>query len=148
MHSTHWGNQYSMSILALKTSQGRNAVSELHGIVARKMWQFLWPDRPVEDVPIIHVTNGVHLSKWLARRLLHLYNDYFGPDWMNHIDEMELWEKTLNIPDERLWEVRRHLKRKLVAYMRERARQQWISGGVHPVQVVAAVHYWTLTHLP
>jgi len=138
LHSTSWGEQYSMSILALKTSQGRNAVSELHGIVARKMWQFLWPDRKIEDVPIIHVTNGVHLRKWMARRLYHLYNDYFGPDWLNHIDDMELWEQTLNIPDERLWEVRRHLKRKLVAYMRERARQQWIGGGVHPVQIVAA----------
>jgi glycogen phosphorylase len=137
-HTTAWGDQYSMSVLALKTSQGRNAVSELHGIVARKMWQFLWPDRQVEDVPIIHVTNGIHLSKWLARRLVHLYERYFGPDWYNHIDEMELWDQTLNIPDEQLWDVRKHLKRKLVAYMRERARKQWIGGDVHPVQILAA----------
>jgi len=137
-HQSPWGDQYSMSILALRTSQGRNAVSELHGIVARKMWHFLWPDRQEEDVPIIHITNGVHLSKWLARRMNLLYERYLGPDWYNHIDEVELWDQVVNIPDEQIWAIRRHLKRKLVAYMRERARNQWQRGGVHPVQIIAA----------
>jgi len=137
-HTVTWGDNFSMPVLALRFSEKRNAVSELHGNVSRKMWNFLWPDRHVEDVPITHVTNGVHTGTWLARRLRHLYERYLGPDWMENVDDHNLWELIYNIPDEQLWAVRRHLKRKLVAYMRERARQQWLQGNRHPVQVVAS----------
>jgi starch phosphorylase len=137
-HTVNWGDNFSMPVLALRFSEKRNAVSELHGNVSRKMWHFLWPDRNVEDVPITHVTNGVHTGTWLARRLRHLYERYLGPDWMENADDPNLWELVYNIPDEQLWAVRRHLKRKLVAYMRERARQQWLQGNRHPVQVVAS----------
>jgi starch phosphorylase len=133
-----WGETFSMPILALRTSSRRNGVSELHGQVARRMWQHLWPDRVETDVPITHVTNGVHTSTWLARRLRNLYDRYFGGNWMEHIDDPELWERIEEIPDVELWTVRRHLKRKLVYYMRERVREQWIRTGIHPVQVVAA----------
>ncbi|MEJ2709764.1 MAG: alpha-glucan family phosphorylase [Anaerolineales bacterium] len=137
-HTVTWGDNFSMPVLALRFSEKRNAVSELHGNVSRKMWNFLWPDRNVEDVPITHVTNGIHTGTWLARRLRHLYERYLGPDWMENVDDPNLWELIYNIPDEQLWAVRRHLKRKLVAYMRERARQQWLQGNRHPVQVVAS----------
>jgi starch phosphorylase len=137
-HTVTWGDNFSMPVLALRFSEKRNAVSELHGNVSRKMWNFLWPDRNVEDVPITHVTNGIHTGTWLARRLRHLYERYLGPDWMENVDDPNLWELVYNVPDEQLWAVRRHLKRKLVAYMRERARQQWLQGNRHPVQVVAS----------
>ncbi len=133
-----WGGEvFSMPVLALRLSNYRNAVSELHGQVSRKMWAFLWPDRRVEDVPIGHITNGVHPGTWLARRMRQLYERYLGSDWLEHIDEPSMWAQIENIPDAELWVVRRHLKRKLTAYMSERARQQWLSGTVHPVQVVA-----------
>ncbi|HSO27210.1 MAG TPA: alpha-glucan family phosphorylase, partial [Anaerolineales bacterium] len=137
-HTVSWGDTFSMPILALRLSEGRNAVSELHGQVSRSMWNFLWSDRKVDEVPIIHVTNGVHTGTWLARRLHHLYARYLGPDWVEHVDDTELWEQIYNIPDEQLWAVRRHLKRKLAYYVRERARQMWLRGGFHPVQVVAS----------
>jgi starch phosphorylase len=133
-----WGETFSMPVLALRFSKLNNGVSELHGRVARQMWHFLWPDRRVDEVPITHVTNGVHTRTWLARRLGGLFNRYFGPDWLEHLDDPQIWEQVENIPDAELWAVRRHLKRKLVAYIRERARQQWISGTVHPIQVVAS----------
>jgi len=133
-----WGESFSMPVLALKLSESHNAVSELHGKVSRKMWHFLWSDKRVEDVPITHITNGVHTNAWLARRLGHLFDRYLGPDWREHNDDPEVWDQVINIPDDQFWAVRRHLKRKLVAYMRERARQQWLLGGVHPVQVVAS----------
>lgn len=136
-HTVSWGDTFSMPVLALRNSDGRNAVSELHGKVSRHMWSFLWPDLPESEVPITHITNGVHTGTWLARRLRNLYDRYLGPDWMDHLDEPELWELVSNIPDEQLWAVRRHLKRKLVAYIRERSRQQWLQGKSHPVQVVA-----------
>lgn len=133
-----WGDTFSMPALALRYSDNRNAVSELHGRVARKMWHSLWPDRNEDEVPITHITNGVHTTTWLARRLRHLFDRYLGPDWQAHLDDPELWDSVVNIPDDQLWAVRRHLKRKLVAYMRERARQMWRTNRVHPIQVVAS----------
>jgi starch phosphorylase len=133
-----WGETFSMPVLALRFSEYSNGVSELHGEVARKMWHFLWPSRREEEVPITHVTNGVHTGTWLARRLRELFNLYLGPDWLENLDNLEIWEKVDNIPDAELWDVRRHLKRKLVAYIQERARQQWVREQVHPVQVIAS----------
>jgi len=133
-----WGETFSMPLLAFRFAERRNGVSELHGQVARKMWNFLWPNMREEDVPISYVTNGIHTGTWLARRLDHLLRRYLGRDWMDHLDDPDLWEDVENIPDEELWAVRRHLKRKLVFYMRERAREQWLLDGVHPVQVIAS----------
>jgi len=138
LHKHSWGETFSMPILAIRTTGQHNGVSELHGQVARKMWSFLWPGRRADDVPITHITNGVHTTTWLARRLRHLYDRYLGPDWIEHIDDPRVWDSIENIPDNELWTVRRHLKRKLVAYMRERARNQWLKDGVHPVQVIAS----------
>ncbi|HEY59009.1 MAG TPA: glycosyltransferase family 1 protein [Anaerolineae bacterium] len=133
-----WGETFSMPILAFCLSRFRNGVSELHGQVARRMWHFLWPDRREDEVPISHVTNGVHLESWLARRLTILFDRYLGPDWREHMDDPAVWEQVERIPDAELWAVHRHLKRKLVAFMRERARKMWLELRVHPVQVVAA----------
>jgi len=133
-----WGNTFSMPVLAFHMSGYRNGVSELHGQVAREMWHHLWPEKRVDDVPITHITNGVHSGSWLARRLRILFDDHLEDNWMESLDEPKVWEAIENIPDAELWAVRRHLKRKLVYYMRERARDQWLNGGIHPVQVVAS----------
>jgi starch phosphorylase len=133
-----WGETFSMAILAMRMADERNGVSELHGATARRMWSFLWPDRPVEEIPIGHITNGIHTSTWLARRMKLLFDQYLGEDWIEHQDEPEIWEAIDHIPDEALWAVRRHLKRKLVAFTRERARRFWRPGKVHPVQVIAS----------
>ena len=133
-----WGNTFSMPVLAFHMSGYRNGVSELHGQVAREMWHHLWPEKRVDDVPITHITNGVHSGSWLARRLRILFDHHLEDNWMESLDEPKVWEAVENIPDAELWAVRRHLKRKLVYYMRERARDQWLNGGIHPVQVVAS----------
>jgi glycogen phosphorylase len=134
-----WGGEaFSMPVLALRLSEHRNAVSELNGQVARHMWKHMWPDLDEKDVPITHITNGVHPGTWIARRLRVLYDRYFGPSWIDRVDDPELWERIEEIPDDELWAVRRHLKRKLVAYMRDRSRDQWLNAGVHPVQVIAS----------
>ncbi len=133
-----WGETFSMPLLAFRFAAQRNGVSELHGEVARKMWNFLWPDRKADEVPITYVTNGIHTGTWLARRTRHLMNRYMGRDWIENVDDPEIWMGIENIPDAEFWAVRRHLKRKLVAYMRDRARNQWLKTTVHPVQIVAA----------
>ncbi len=137
-HQQNWGETFSMPILALRYSEGRNAVSELHGVVSRRMWQNLWPEKSADEVPITYVTNGVHSSTWMARRIRVLFEKYFGNNWLDHLDDFEMWEKIENIPAAELWAVRNHLKRKMVLYMQQRARQRWMKGGIHPVQVIAS----------
>jgi starch phosphorylase len=132
-----WGQMFSMPVLALKLSDQRNAVSELHGQVSRRMWNFLWPTLKPEDVPITHITNGVHVATWLARRMRLLYDRYLGADWQQKMDDINLWHAIDAIPDAELWAVRRHLKRKMVTFTNDRARKLWKSGSVHSVQVIA-----------
>ncbi|MDY6846682.1 MAG: alpha-glucan family phosphorylase [Chloroflexota bacterium] len=132
------GDAFSMPILALRLSEFRNGVSELHGIVAREMWRFLWPEKEGEEIPIGYITNGIHTKTWLARRMGILFSRYLGSDWADHLDDPSLWAQIENIPDEEFWRVRRHLKRKLVAYIISRGRKQWKTTRVHPVQTLAS----------
>jgi len=132
-----WGESFCMPVLALKLSDYRNAVSELHGQVSRRMWNWMWPNIRAEEVPITHVTNGVHTGTFLARRLRLLFDRYLGADWMKNIDDPEMWAQIENIPDGELWQVRRHLKRKLVVFANTRTRALWQSGSITPAQVVA-----------
>jgi starch phosphorylase len=136
---TDWSDEvFSMPVLALKLSNYRNGVSKLHGEVSRKMWNYLWPNTESEDVPISHITNGVHTGTWIARRLVDLYIKYLGVDWKDRLDDSDMWERIEAIPDSELWQVRIHLKRKLVSYMVGRARGEWATDNVHPVQTVAS----------
>ncbi len=137
-HTINWGEAFSMPTLALRHSAGLNAVSELHENVSRKMWHYIWPERRVEEVPIIHITNGIHIGTWLALSLRALYDRYLGIDWMENADDPDTWELINNIPEGQLWDVRMRLKSDLAAYIRERTRRQWLRGDWHPVQVVAS----------
>ncbi len=138
-HKEPWGETFSMPILALRHSDGRNAVSELHGRVSRKIWHFLWPNIEDEnDVPITYITNGVHTPTWMARRLRLLFDKYLGEGWLDRLDDPETWTKVDSIPDTELWAVRRHLKRKLALYMLGRVRTRWMEGDFHPVQAIAS----------
>jgi starch phosphorylase len=134
-----WGGEsFSMPILALHMAGKYNGVSELHGQVARKMWNFLWPEKSEDEVPISHITNGVHTGTWLARRLRGMYDRYLGADWLERLDQPETWDPLEDIPDAEIWALRRHLKRRLVHYILERAREQWLYSGTHPVQIIAS----------
>lgn len=132
------GASFSMPVLALRFSAQHNGVSELHGRVSRRIWNFLWPDVSEDEVKITHITNGVHTGTWLARRMGSLYTKYLGKDWRERLDEAEMWNAVLDIPDDELWKVRRHLKRRMVAFIRERARKHWMQDGVSPIQVIAS----------
>ncbi|MCL4258398.1 MAG: alpha-glucan family phosphorylase [Anaerolineales bacterium] len=131
-----WGEAFSMPVLAMRFSAQHNGVSELHGEVARNMWSGLWPKLAEEQVPIGYITNGIHTQTWLSKRMGQLYNKHLG-DWRPRLDEAEAWQKIHDIPNKELWRARRHAKRKLAFYVRERVRRQWLHEGIHPVQVVA-----------
>jgi glycogen phosphorylase len=132
-----WGETFVMPVLAIRLSERANAVSELHGHVSRQMWNFIWPDKKAENVPIGYVTNGVHTRSWLARRMSMLFTQYLGEEWMDHIDDPAFWERVKEIPDADLWNVQRHLKNKLVNFANEHTRQSWQNSLITPSQAIA-----------
>ncbi len=129
---------FNMTKLALMMSDHTNGVSELHGQISRRMWRTLWPDRPVKDVPIGSVTNGVHLSSWTGAAMHRLYRRYVSPDWVQRQDDPMLWSRIDEIPDSELWEAHVYLKRKMFSTIRERARQDWINRATPPEQLLAS----------
>jgi glycogen phosphorylase len=111
---------FSMAISAMRTSAYRNAVSRLHRRVSQEMWESLWPNLPVWEVPITSITNGVHLTSWINGDLANLYDQYLQPDWREGHAEPEMWTQTADIPVTELWEAHRRRKRRLVSFVRER----------------------------
>ncbi len=137
-HEESWGTAFNMTVLALRTAGRVNGVSELHGAVSRQMWQSVWPDRPVEEVPIISVTNGVHVPTWLPSEIHTLYSKYLGPNWMDEQDDPGLWERLADIPDAELWGVHVALRHKLIDFLRERVRGRWVHGTDDPTGVITS----------
>ncbi len=97
------GAPLSMFILALRLAGHCNGVSRLHGSVARKMWAHLWPGRPKDEIPIMHVTNGVHVCSYISREYALLFDRYLGPEWFVHPWKPEIVERIDDIYDEELW---------------------------------------------
>lgn len=128
-----WGPTFAMTVLALRFSSHHNGVSKLHGHVARGMWQWLYPGKSQDEVPITSITNGVHTATWLAPELRQLYDAYLGADWEDRLDDPLTWKKIESIPDPVFWGVRRKLKSGLVAFARERTRQRFLHMGQPPV---------------
>jgi len=128
---------FNMTILAMRLANQRNAVSQLHEKVAKKMWHGLWPETHEEQVPITHITNGIHLPSWIAPELYYLFERYLGEGWIRERDDPRLWERLTEIPDSELWAIHQKLKRKLVGAIRERMRSRWVEDNVPWGQMMA-----------
>lgn len=128
---------FNMTVLALKLAEHRTAVSQLHGQVTRKMWHGLWPTGTEEEVPITHITNGIHTLTWIAPEMSRLFQEYLGRDISQRYDDPGLRQAVRDIPDNELWEVRLLLKRKLVHIILERAQERWVRGDANAEQVLA-----------
>lgn len=113
-------NAFNMTILALQLSGCANGVSELHGQVARRMWHRLWPDRPVKDVPITSITNGVHARTWMADEIKNLLDEYLSESWRYEQSDLDIWKTVDQIPDDVLWTVHQELKSELINLVRRR----------------------------
>ena len=133
-----WEGAFNMTALAFRLSGHRSAVSRRHGEVARRMWHGLWPEGPEAAVPIVSITNGVHVPSWVAPEMAALYRRYLGPDWLARHDDPTTWTAVAEIPDAELWAARRTLKEHLLRLLRERARRQWRDAGGGSAQTVAA----------
>ncbi|EFO78935.1 alpha-glucan phosphorylase [Oscillochloris trichoides DG-6] len=120
-----WGPTFAMTALALRLSDYHNGVSQLHGHVARGMWQWLYPGKSQDEVPIVGITNGVHSASWLAPSIRQLFNSYLGKNWEDNLDDAEMWKKVYQIPDEVLWNTRQALKKDLIEFSRSRLIQYY-----------------------
>ncbi|MBX3411633.1 MAG: alpha-glucan family phosphorylase [Pirellulales bacterium] len=115
---------FCMTVLGLKLSRRANAVSSLHGHVSRRMWAHLWPWRVEEEIPIGHITNGVHILTWLAGQMQGLYDRYFPANWFSRMGEPEVWQGIHQIDPGELWETHQALKNLLLAFVRRRLSRQ------------------------
>ncbi len=115
---------FSMTVLGLKLSSYRNAVSRLHGKVARKMWAPLWKEIPEEEIPITHITNGIHTMTWVAREFAELYDRYMTPRWRIEPDDQELWDKIEMISSDELWREKQRRKVRLILFARNYLKQR------------------------
>ena len=115
---------FCMTVIGLKLSRRANAVSSLHGHVSRRMWANLWPWRVEEEVPIGHITNGVHVPSWLAYPMQMLYDKYLGVGWQESMGDPQVWQKIYTVDPGELWETHNALKSRLLEFVRRRVSRQ------------------------
>ncbi|MCB1161737.1 MAG: alpha-glucan family phosphorylase [Candidatus Krumholzibacteriia bacterium] len=115
---------FCMTTLALRSADRANGVSALHGRVSRRMWHRLWPERAEREVPIGHITNGVHVPTWVAPSMAKLYEQRIGSDWQDRIHEPETWRRIYKLNPGELWEAHQLLNSRLVGFARRRSVAQ------------------------
>ncbi|MBN2468806.1 MAG: alpha-glucan family phosphorylase [Deltaproteobacteria bacterium] len=129
---------FNMTVLALRLSAFSNAVSRLHGKVSRTMWQNVWPNTPEIDIPVVHITNGVHIPSWISKEMGENYYRYLGPRWIEDPDNIKVWERIEKIPDTELWRSHEQCRTRLVSFTRKRLRDQMMKRGVPNRELVKA----------
>jgi len=115
---------FCMAILAMRLANRINGVSRLHGRVSRKMWQAVWPQVPVDEVPILSITNGVHTRSYISHDMSDLFDRYLGPRWVEQPANHSIWTRVMRIPDEELWRTHERRRERLVTFARSRLRAQ------------------------
>ncbi len=129
---------FVMTVLAMKMSSYSNGVSKLHGEITRDMWEGLWPGVPQEEIPITHITNGVHFLSWISHDMKRLYDRYLGPRWRQEPAEQEIWQRAEHIAPEELWRTHERRRERLVSFTRHRLRRQLQRRGASQSEIEAA----------
>ena len=128
--------KFSMSVFALNTTQESNGVSQLHEKVSREMFQPVWKGYFPEELHVGHVTNGVHLPTWSTASTKALYEKHFDPTFYDDESNLKIWEKIYDVSDDEIWELRKHLKRKLIDHIRKEFQQGWLKNQAPPSRIV------------
>lgn len=136
-HPSNQHEGFGMTVLALRLSNVANGVARLHGVVSRNMWKEIWPEFPVNEVPITSITNGIHTQSWVSSDMQALYERYLGMRWDGKL-ETKAWERVDHIPDAELWRTHERRRERLVAFARGRLRKQLIERGAPPGEVALA----------
>ena len=120
---------FSMALLAIRLADSVNGVSELHGDVSRKMWHNVWPQVPPDEVPIKHITNGIHVRTWLGQEMAYTLDRYLSDQWMADPSDQSVWEGVNQIPDEEIWRAHERSRSRLVSWARQALREQLLRRG-------------------
>ncbi len=128
---------FSMAVLAIRLASQTNGVSKLHAQVSRQMWHGLWPGYPVDEVPIIPITNGIHMPTWTCRDISGLFSRYVGTKWRDSPEDPAQWKGIDSIPDRELWQIHQRRKHMLVDFSRQRMEDQIKRRGGTTAQVAA-----------
>ncbi|MDR1737734.1 MAG: alpha-glucan family phosphorylase [Candidatus Symbiothrix sp.] len=131
--------KFSMSVFALNTCQEANGVSYLHGEVSKKMFAPVWKGYFAAESHVGYVTNGVHMPTWAASEWRKCYEKYFSGDFYTDQSNPKIWEQIYNVPDEEVWEVRTTLKNRLVKYIHESFKDNWLKNQGDPSKVVSVL---------
>jgi starch phosphorylase len=137
-HANHEAEHFSMTVLAIRTSNVSNGVSKLHGVVSRKMWRNIFPGLPDSEVPIKSITNGVHTLSWVAPDIGALFDRYLGQAWTDKPTAFEVWNRVEHIPDAELWRTHERCRERLVALARVRLQKQRERLGATRADILAA----------
>jgi starch phosphorylase len=129
---------FNMAVLAIRASSRLNGVSRLHGRVSRDMWQQVWPGVPLDEIPIAHITNGVHPESWISEDMRTLYDRYLGPRWAEEPGDTRVWRRGEQIPGEELWRTHERRRERLVAFARDRLAAQLAQRGAGRAGVATA----------
>lgn len=129
---------FCMTVFALKLASYANGVSKLHGVVSREMWKDIWPGLPLDEIPIGHITNGVHPQTWINHSVKELLSRYLGSDFELNPANREFWDRINHISDEEMWRAHERRQERLVVIARKRLRDQLISRGAPAKQVAYA----------
>ncbi|MEQ8675067.1 MAG: alpha-glucan family phosphorylase [Aggregatilineales bacterium] len=129
---------FSMSVLALNLSSAANGVAQLHGVVSREMWNWVYPGVPEHEVPVGAVTNGIHMETWVSGEMASLFDRYLSPDWRNDETDVEIWKDVDNIPDSEMWRTHERRRERLVAFARRQLQAQLKSRGASQLEIDAA----------
>lgn len=140
-YKNHLNSLFCMTVLALNTARKSNGVSKIHGEVSRHMWNHLWPSTPAHEVPIGHITNGIHAQTWISSTFSDLFDKHLGIHWPTEQTLPSLWEKIANIPTEELWAARQTCKQRLVAFVRSRVKQQRMARHESPESIAAVEQF-------
>ena len=130
-------DKFSLTALALRLAGQANAVSKLHGAVARRMWSPIFPGKALEEIPIVSITNGVHSPSWRAAEISELFEDKIeNAELPSEYDE-QFWKSAADIPDEQFWTVHQMMKNRLIRAVQDRAQMRLVQDGVSTQQVLA-----------
>jgi starch phosphorylase len=130
---------FNMAYLAIRGSGAVNGVSRLHGMVSRQLFEPLFPNWPQDQVPVGHVTNGVHMPSWDSAAADDLWTEACGKDrWLGTTETLE--KEIRGVSDERIWQFRAAAGKSLVEYARERLSLELAASGAPPEAVDEALH--------
>lgn len=129
---------FSMFILGLRLAQYCNGVSRLHGTVARKMWQHVWPALPEDEIPIASVTNGIHTATWVSPENADLFEQYLGPEWYLKTEQPDIYDRIDEIYNEELWRAHEMTRTRLIRTCRKHMIRQFRRRNASKAEVEAA----------